>query len=128
MKFKVWDNRDKCFTDQSEMLQNAEFFIDKNGDLYVCIAGLFDNRSPVKCDPDEYTVVYMDWISVKERLPNTDEYVLGYGKESTLQDLNYEQVRLNSDLCWCSVNNYSHLVVTHWMPLPGNPSLKGIEK
>lgn len=62
-----------------------------------------------------------EWISVEERLPEVGVYVWGYGKKSSLYGLNYEQVRLNKDGCWCAVYNYTHLSVTHWKPLPSPP-------
>lgn len=64
----------------------------------------------------------MNWINVKDKLPKTGEYVLGYGEKSSLHGQNYDQVRLNTDGCWCAVYNYTHLHVTHWMPLPDPPS------
>lgn len=63
----------------------------------------------------------MEWIRVEDRLPEKGVYVLGYGKNTTLGGLHYEQVKRNSDGCWCSVVNYSHVRITHWIPLPDPP-------
>ena len=63
-------------------------------------------------------VTVQEWISVKERLPESE-------KESVLIALRWGEV----DIGWCEdgrwrsefVNEYEDGEVTHWMPLPPLP-------
>jgi len=63
----------------------------------------------------------MDWISVKDRLPNDDRRVLGTDGEK------HEIVCcINSDFEWVSATgdygNFTSIKwVTYWMPLPERP-------
>ena len=62
--------------------------------------------------------VVMEWISVKDKMPQPDKYVLGY---CSYGEDNYEVV------CWSSRYNEFHhglgysMPVSHWMPLPEPP-------
>ena len=63
-------------------------------------------------------VTVQEWISVKERLPES-------GKEAVMIALRWGEV----DIGWCEegrwgsefVNEYDDGEVTHWMPLPQPP-------
>ena len=66
----------------------------------------------------------MKWISIEDKLPEKYKYVLGYGSESTLHGQNYDQVKLDKNGDWIAISNYTHLRVTHWMPLPEPPNIK----
>ena len=63
-------------------------------------------------------VTVQEWISVKDRLPES-------GKEGVLIGLRWGEV----DIGWCEddrwrsefVNEYEDGEVTHWMPLPNPP-------
>jgi len=65
----------------------------------------------------------MEWISVKDRLPEPNDYVLLY--DSSL-NLVYEGKLLASDFYYSERAGYSADIgddceVTHWMPLPEPP-------
>ena len=63
------------------------------------------------------------WISVKDRLPDLNEYVLGYCQQIGLLNRFVEMVRKNGNVktgWWC--DRYDEAVkVTHWQPLPEPP-------
>lgn len=67
----------------------------------------------------------MEWISVKDGLPNQDEYVLLYDK---YLNLTYEGKLLPSDFYYSDRGGYSKYIgedceITHWMPLPEPPKV-----
>lgn len=57
----------------------------------------------------------MEWISVKDRLPEYDVTVLVYCDYRNWYSLGH--FHINNDLWICS----PHQPVTHWMPLPQPP-------
>ena len=57
----------------------------------------------------------MEWISVKDRLPNHDGTYLVY-----LQTTVYSQVFVTTFDSY--LGEFPHKSVTHWMPLPKPPS------
>jgi len=65
----------------------------------------------------------MNWISVKDELPNEKVDVLIYGKITCCGGLHYEQGYYKNK-CWFGRmrDNYTHITVTHWMPLPEKPT------
>ncbi len=77
----------------------------------------------------------MEWISVKDRLPNNNELVIAYGKKETDSEKDvwlvtfYKEViekcgdhkKNISDQYWEKTNGYDVDEVTHWMPLPQPP-------
>ena len=56
----------------------------------------------------------MEWISVKDRLPNQDDSVLCYSN-------GYCDVVIYHDGLWDADRNGYRENVTHWMPLPPKP-------
>ena len=65
----------------------------------------------------------MDWISVKERLPEDERSVLAYyGFDHGDGNLNVRFIGTSSYFCFDPNPHWQHadrnLVVTHWMPLP----------
>lgn len=65
-----------------------------------------------------------EWISVKDRLPNPDEYALLYDSHLNLV---FEGKLLPSDFYYSDRCGYSKDVgddceITHWMPLPEAPT------
>lgn len=58
----------------------------------------------------------MEWISVKDRLPEVNELVIGYDGYSVQPVI---KCRKKSE--WDYVNSGSQVNVTHWMPLPSPP-------
>ena len=64
-----------------------------------------------------------EWISVEERLPEHLEKVLVYdemGNMNTAMFLRYN----NGNVDWCTSVRHT-CQVTHWMPLPEAPKMKG---
>lgn len=57
-----------------------------------------------------------EWISVDERLPETLTTVLVY--DTHTQSVRFGQYRVTDEL-WCNRR------ITHWMPLPEAPKMKG---
>jgi hypothetical protein len=70
------------------------------------------------------------WISVKDRLPEVDEYVICFGMRPLQNEPFVEQGRYNEwgqwQTCdWDGCGGYEYFdKVTHWMPLPLPP--KGV--
>ena len=65
-----------------------------------------------------------EWISVKDRMPLTDTYVLTWGYAETVTQMLY--TRHNGENYWDCRNIDKHYLlsqnpVTHWMPLPEPP-------
>jgi hypothetical protein len=67
-----------------------------------------------------------EWISVDERLPKESEVVLAYSEKFGIIQRIYTsykgEIRWWSDGCWSSTKQ---LGITHWMPLPEAPKMKG---
>ena len=64
----------------------------------------------------------MEWISVKDRLPNDEEdYLIIY--------LGWDDLIFHKVLYYCKTekvwydNNMDEYIVTHWQPLPEPPSI-----
>ncbi len=57
----------------------------------------------------------MDWISVKDRLPEEEVYILLYD--------DYCKEIITGELCNGNFCSYDYIMprVTHWMPLPEPP-------
>lgn len=70
-----------------------------------------------------------EWISVTERLPESGASVLGYSE--IVGDIRCYDIckgRCDSTLQWWSETGWAtvdDLLVTHWMPLPEPPEMKG---
>lgn len=66
-------------------------------------------------------MVKNEWISVKDRLPEEDEFVLAYNAESGDMDMAW----YNGE-AWVLVDLYEseYLHPTHWMPLPDAPEVE----
>lgn len=99
------------------------------------------------CDPMYYGVdanflaeslVEMDWrkqewISVEDRLPEEDGTYITYtnakGKDKgvIVQSLRTRNIRGNTIRRWEWQTRISPWIVTHWMPLPEPPKMKGGE-
>lgn len=60
-----------------------------------------------------------EWITVEDRLPNTYESVLVFRNGRIQKDYRIENGYFNYD--------YAGNKVTHWMPLPTPPKIKGAE-
>ena len=71
---------------------------------------------------ENYFVPKSEWISVDERLPEKRTHVIVHDEDGTVGEAFY----LNCDLFeW--VANEKMAFVTHWMPLPEPPKMKGGE-
>lgn len=61
MEFKVWDNRDKCWIEDSSLsnlLKPEFFFLNHIGELFYHNPSLYDRHGPEKCGDGEYTAVF----------------------------------------------------------------------
>lgn len=87
------------------------------------------------CPSDRFTVVpdtnvghKSEWISVDERLPEEKTRVLGYSR--LLDEICcYDIAKDTTEIQWWTEDNgwyrASELNITHWMPLPETPKMKG---
>ena len=79
----------------------------------------FENTQWEK-EPCDHFKSKSEWISVEERLPEMYEDVLYFNGHSVGVDF------ICSDGMWCEED--VHNDVTHWMPLPEAPKVKGGEE
>lgn len=76
-----------------------------------------------------YKAAQPQWISVKDRLPEVDEYVICFGMRPLQNEPFVEQGRYNEwgqwQTCdWDGCGGYEYFdKVTHWMPLPPPPQV-----
>lgn len=68
----------------------------------------------------------MEWISVKDRLPEYDEKVIAYCKKTNKYFVGFARKSYSGDTYWCLVGaaGATYCVkskVTHWMPMPEPP-------
>ena len=73
---------------------------------------------------DAQSSVIEKWISVTERLPENLTSVIVHRKDGGIFMWEYFNTSPTDD-CWIddSMNVYSFYDVTHWMPLPDQPSV-----
>ena len=84
------------------------FLVGEDGNLYLA-----DDCGNMACCPqDRFEVV--QWISVKDRLPEPNTWVLVYSKQGSYMNLKVDYI--TRDGSW-----FNSLLVTHWMPLPQKP-------
>ncbi len=60
----------------------------------------------------------MDWVSVKDRLPESGEAVLTCNQDDC--DIGFLSSTNNDGPDWQNLY-FFHISVTHWMPLPSPP-------
>lgn len=66
-------------------------------------------------------VTVQEWISVKDRLPEENEIVVGWCKDNPFSSYTFEIVSWNGK-GWVFVYAQRYVTnVTHWMPLPKPP-------
>lgn len=63
-----------------------------------------------------------EWISVDERLPEVGTRVVGYDYESNVRCYFITEGRWWIDEGWNTAKGWG---ITHWMPLPEAPKMKG---
>lgn len=61
----------------------------------------------------------MEWISVKDKMPEFDEYVLIYAKGEIVRAFLYT-TKYGNFWSTCE-DDIRHADVTHWMPMPQPP-------
>lgn len=65
----------------------------------------------------------MEWISVKDRLPEDDSNVLAWSSEIKNPNCAVDVAFLCAlDGKWAGNNSYFVKGITHWMPLPETPT------
>jgi hypothetical protein len=63
-----------------------------------------------------------DWISVKDRLPEEDDYYLLANETNVFTDFVFEQeIFLRGKAAYYNIEKRSGHRFTHWMPLPEPP-------
>ena len=60
----------------------------------------------------------MDWISVKDRLPEDAQYVIAFNGR-TMMSVFYFDIG-----AWKTCDNWCLACVTHWLPLPEPPKME----
>lgn len=65
----------------------------------------------------------MDWISVKDRLPENDDYVLIFNPKDGIHIGSFDSEDVsNYDSGWNNCYEWApYMDPTHWMPLPSAP-------
>lgn len=64
-----------------------------------------------------YQLDRSEWVSVEDRLPETESVILVYTISEYIQTAYLEA----SSRLWVGIGNYRQPKVTHWMPLPQKP-------
>jgi hypothetical protein len=93
-------------------------------DINICLEGDKDgNNYCVVKKADMLKLLGMEWISVKDRLPEEGVPVLVCGRPK-IGEVPYivDQIYKGDWMLWGIWNNTSRgYIVTHWMPLPALP-------
>ena len=80
-----------------------------------------DNRSDISLQDMQMAIAALReqprWISVQEKLPESNDKVLAFTLSGKYAVARYDQRRR----CWIAAGN---LTVTHWMPLPDVPEVE----
>lgn len=75
-----------------------------------------------------------EWISVEEKLPENEDYVLAYAEKKDISAVSifvnkkiiakYLGVESELEYYFCSIENIGRIFhgITHWMPLPQPPN------
>lgn len=69
----------------------------------------------------------MEWISVKDRLPELETWVLAYSAKDDLIACSFTRIGNQHPIIWnllssgCGCCDSDLEEVTHWMPLPDKP-------
>lgn len=63
----------------------------------------------------------MDWISVKDRMPEKNKSVIGWYKDNPFSNFCVEIVLWNGKGWVCTYGKHYVTAVSHWMPLPEPP-------
>ncbi len=70
----------------------------------------------------------MKWISVKDRLPKDEQYVIAYEKDDLMEELSFSIVSLEvygGERKWLENNGINFPIdrYSFWMPLPKKPEV-----
>ena len=107
---------------EKQIEEMAEILASDCGDCKECEYYDGDYRSVINCCRKYANMLYnagyrkQEWISVDERLPETLTTVLVY--DTHTQSVRFGQYRITDEL-WYNGR------ITHWMPLPEAPKMKG---
>lgn len=61
------------------------------------------------------------WISVKDRLPESDKYVLVITAGGLFKTARCNFYKNGTAVCWATNDGLGEKAITHWMPLPEAP-------
>ena len=82
-----------------------------------------DVRKEIEIAPtvDAAPVVHGYWISVKDRLPEADKYVLVITAGGSFKTARCNFYKNGTEVCWATNDGLGEKAITHWMPLPQPP-------
>ena len=66
-------------------------------------------------------VTVQEWISVKDRLPEADKYVLVITDSGSVKTARCNFYKNGTEVCWATNDGLGERAITHWMPLPQPP-------
>ena len=66
-------------------------------------------------------VTVQEWISVKDRLPEADKYVLVITAGGLFKTARCNFYKNGTEVCWATNDGLGEKAITHWMPLPQPP-------
>ena len=106
----------------------------------VCEPSLLDECDSKNCNECMAEAIYNSgyrkqsgWISVEERWPETDGYYLVWNKEQRKIEIRffhrlspYYPVETYPEIRAYFGNCSDHKSITHWMPMPEPPEMKGV--
>lgn len=65
------------------------------------------------------------WISVEERLPDADKNVLVITAHGSFKVARCNIYKNGTEVIWATNDGLGERAITHWMPLPEPPKMKG---
>jgi hypothetical protein len=66
-----------------------------------------------------------EWISVKDRLPEVDKNVLVITAHGSFKIARCNIYKNGTQVVWATNDGLGERAITHWMPLPEPPEMKG---
>ena len=112
---------------EKQIIEEMAKVLCKNALTEYCASGRCSNQNCLvnaKALETLYNAGYrkQEWISVDERLPETGTRVVGHDYEGNARCYFIYQERWWIDKGWNTAKGWG---ITHWMPLPEAPKMKG---